>query len=368
MNSSKLHNLAPLFLASILTLMTVPLTALGWGVKPQACSSENAQACWERADELDTQGEYEKAVEFYQRLCELDFSKGCGRLGWAYQEGEGIESNLSKAERFLKKGCDLNDGRACNNLGVMHEKKMAETPSIRMANTLYQKSCDLEDIYGCYNIGYNLIEGLGTEFDLEKGMEMYRRGCEFGDPDQCESVADYYDDQQDFALAFGFYAKACDLESGYGCNRVGWAYDYGEGVNQDITLANQFYEKSCNLDFGWGCNNLARGFMHWDEIDTNLKRDYKRGLELFKTACELGAAMGCNGAGYIYDSALGVAQDYELANHFFVTGCDVLDDPVSSACYNLAKNYEEGNGVKKSRKQARAYYRKACDLGEEDAC
>lgn len=362
-----------------ITLFILCAVFLFYGVRPlyadqstlsaDQCDQANTDQCWLAANQLHNQSDYQGAIAYYHKLCDVKMAKGCQRLGWAYQTGSGVEANMPTAQKYNQLGCDLKNAWACGNLGNMHENKQVENASIKRANELYQMSCNLDNSVGCYNLGYNYLNGYeGTELNKIKGLAIFTRGCELGGKDQCDSIGDHYKSEESYEQALIFHKKACRLESANGCNSVGIRYAKGEWGKQDITIANQFYERACNLGSGPACNNFGRAFMHWHEIDPQIKLDEARGLELLELACTLEQQNGCSGAGSAYKDGNGTKVDYKRANQYFIRGCDELNNSAASACYNMALQYEKGKGVSKNRKQAKRYYKKACKLGYEVAC
>lgn len=357
---------------SLTALLYFPLACLsaetGSVIGASDCKQSNVEQCWNIADGLDRENEFVAAVTYYRTLCDLDYAKGCRRLGWAYHTGTGVGADVSKAIAPYEKGCELKDGRACNNLGTLHEEELIKGASIKKANELYRKSCDLNEEMGCSNAGYNFLYGIsGTVVDTDAGIALLKQGCGLDSADQCTEIADYFDELTHYKESFLYYQKACKLEDGHGCLRVGWYYDHGHAVDEDISNANIHYRLSCELGNPSGCNNYGRALMHVDTIDPKIEKNEAQGLELLVWACQQEEALACTGAGYYHEYTLGTDEDIKTALKFYETGC-TLDDPHSGSCYNLGLNYEYGVGVKKSIKKAKTYMQRACELGDEDGC
>ncbi|MDZ5336037.1 sel1 repeat family protein [Helicobacter pylori] len=63
--------------------------------------------------------DYIKAGKYFEKVCGLNASAGCGALGGLYEYGQGVEKNLTKADQYISKACKLGDQEAC---GVLKEK------------------------------------------------------------------------------------------------------------------------------------------------------------------------------------------------------------------------------------------------------
>jgi len=56
---------------------------------------------------------YFRAVEFYQKACDLGNGSACRKLAWMHARGLGTKADSSKAYEYLKKACDLGEEEAC---------------------------------------------------------------------------------------------------------------------------------------------------------------------------------------------------------------------------------------------------------------
>ncbi|GAA9614350.1 hypothetical protein HpVa114_01180 [Helicobacter pylori] len=54
-------------------------------------------------------------------------------------------------------------------------------------------------------------------------------------------------DKQDFTQARKYFERACELNSGSGCNFLGFLYENGQGVEKDLIKAAYFYSKACKF-------------------------------------------------------------------------------------------------------------------------
>ena len=109
----------------------------------------------------------------------------------------------------------------------------------------------------------------------------------------------------------------------------------------------------------------------------NTAKDLPRGERLAKRACALNIE-NCGFTGELFEDANKPAQAVEFARK----GCEDKDTRTGldegdqgralqyrgGACVTLGKFYKEGVGVKKDAKKAKAYFKKACDLGYGPGC
>ena len=109
-----------------------------------ACDANDAQAC-ARAGALyqlgkDILPDPKKALELYEKGCELGAKEACSGAGGMY-----VSSDKEKARALLNKSCELGDGFSCATAGsyLLEEKKFKD------AYALFQKACELKDKLGC---------------------------------------------------------------------------------------------------------------------------------------------------------------------------------------------------------------------------
>jgi len=136
-----------------------------------------------------------------------------------------------------------------------------------------------------------------------------------------------YQDKKDYKKANTKFLKACDNGNIKACELLGWNYEKGLGFDMNLETAMKYYKIACKNDSGYSCNK--RGFI----IDTKLGKNYINKLytarAYFKKSCDLKFGLGCK---------------------------------------NLGDFYLKGKGVKRSRRMAKKFYRKACKFGYKKAC
>ena len=67
--------------------------------------------------------DFPKAVQMFEKACDLQDSVSCFRVSSIYYQGkEGVPQNFGKALDWSKKACELRDWRGCKNVAVMYAK------------------------------------------------------------------------------------------------------------------------------------------------------------------------------------------------------------------------------------------------------
>ncbi|OOQ18973.1 tetratricopeptide repeat protein [Helicobacter pylori] len=60
--------------------------------------------------------DYIQAKKYFEKACNLNYGGGCFSLGDLYDDGKGVEKNLTKADQYISKACKLGDQEACEAL------------------------------------------------------------------------------------------------------------------------------------------------------------------------------------------------------------------------------------------------------------
>lgn len=92
----------------------------------------------------------------------------------AYKEGD-----FEKALNLYNKTCEKGDLSSCHSLGVMYEDKNNTNRAIEF----YDKSCNAKYAYSCFNLGliYNNMKGENKD----KSIKLFKKACELGDESGC---------------------------------------------------------------------------------------------------------------------------------------------------------------------------------------
>ncbi len=87
--------------------------------------------------------DFSKAKGYFEKACDLNNGGGCGALGDLYDDGKGVEKNLTKATQFYSKACELKEGDGCGALGVLYYNGDGVKQDSKKAVALFEKACKL---------------------------------------------------------------------------------------------------------------------------------------------------------------------------------------------------------------------------------
>ena len=142
----------------------------------------------------------------------------------------------------------------------------------------------------------------------------------------------------------------------------------------------KFYKMSCDDGDPTGCKSYAHLFddLLKGTIRIESFHDYQQAVLYNKKACELGEVSACSEAGFLLSHAStiiqGVAPNNQEALKYYNMACEGGD---LNVCVQLGMLFQFGNSpniiadgqsITKNSKQARSYWKKACDAKNQDAC
>lgn len=368
----KMDKLRVLFLSALFTLFcSQSIIAEPESKAASLCSSTFDSDCLKEGDAHYEAGRYSQALSLYNELCNKDNAEACHNKGWVNEKGLVETASGEEAIASYRKGCQLNYRKSCHNLAVAYEFWPTVDEPVEKVAELYSKGCDLGYANSCFNLAINYAEGDGVEQNFDEYLRLNERACVLKEARGCEVLGDHYDDTAQMKLSLKFHLMGCELGEAYNCQQAAWKYGYDLGEERDYGLYHKYNVTACDMGNRAACHNAGRMLIGYSEIEApSFASDKKKGLEYLMQAChELEFAVACADAGDAYEKGDGTKVDLKLSRDLQKRGCDDLEEPSSYACYSLAYIYYYGNdSFKRDKKKSRRYFKKACDLGDEEAC
>jgi|GEM_PF-1208613 len=307
-----------------------------------------------------------KAVYYYQQSCTMGNSHGCRNLGLMNENGRGTVANMEKAMDLFRKSCDMGNGLACNDVGhLLEHGKGSVAVDLSGAETFYQKSCKLKSGHGCTNVGFMYEKGIIGTVDLNAAVEHYRYGCDYGNATGCRNLGLLFVNgkgvTQNSVQANTLFSQACDLKDASGCRSLATSCEKGRGMTVDMVRAFDLYRLSCDLGSHDGC--VDAGYFYEKGLGTRIQ--YQKAMDLYLKACDMGNRHGCGNVGILYGLGRGCKKDNQKAIRFYRKGCDMGN---GSSCRSLGLKYEKGTDVTPNVNTALELYQKGCGFSEKAAC
>lgn len=233
-------------------------------------------------------------------------------LGYKYQQGEGVPTDLPTACAWFKKASDQGDPIGQCNYGTMLIYGWGCKQDQAAAKALFEKALTKKCKYAYYELGVIYEQGLGVKPDYDKAFEYYKKAALLGVPQAINNLASMRAHGQlkaDWTPLEMYKQSALAGDSTAEFN-IGMLYLDGDGVKQSDKLAVEWLTKAAQ-----------HGNMH--------------------AQCNLGVVLAAGGKG--------VPVQTEAAIKWLRLAADKGDNVAKQG---LARIYREGRGVPKNPKEA----------------
>lgn len=128
-------------------------------------------------------------------------------------------------------------------------------------------------------------------------------------------------------------------------------------LDNDYSKSAQIFKESCSKGHMYNCYNLANFY----KDGRGVIKSMDNALKYYNIACDGGLPYACYEVGADYMSK----KDFNNSNLYYKKACELGDD---NGCLRIAEAYYVGEGVKKDLAMAKEFSKKACDLGNEKGC
>ncbi len=138
-------------------LETVPLARLERVAEENTSAALLAGYAYYNGVETDYSGirtEQDRSVsaQYWQTACDGGNMLGCTNLGILYENGEGVNTDLTEAARLYEQACDGLNMHGCAILGTFYEKGIGIDANPAEALYLYTRACDGGNKLACRNL------------------------------------------------------------------------------------------------------------------------------------------------------------------------------------------------------------------------
>lgn len=278
-------------------------------------------------DDLFALGDTRGAFEYYTRSAAKKNGAAEAKLGWCYEEGHGVKSDIKKAIFWYKRSI---------------EKRTHRPPH--------------SDSNGLYRFGLCLFKGRGVPRNRENAFFCFAMAAQKGNADAQNCLSVCYRNgfgtprSDEKAVQYALLAEMNGNTTAQ-CN-VGDLYAYGiHGFPRRIKKAREFYKKCADNGDSRGLNRLA-----------GIESDQKIAFRLYKESAEKGNVCGQINLAYMYLKGKGTDRDDNQAIRWFTKAADKGS---SLASLYLAMMYLIG--TQKSPAQAMTHIRICAEAGDTKA-
>ena len=367
-----------------------------------------------------SEGDYQKAYEFYKKAIAIGDSSGYSGLGALYYYGKGVNQDYKKAnvafERigwwdpnrkllsdmyFYGQGVEVDYEKSYQILAnclnrfdvknapafFKHYEKLAQKGipehQYHLASAYYygngteidyKKSFywfdkaaqkNYRDAY--YYLGEHYQNGSGVNKDLDKALKWFKTSIEAGN-DGYFSIAYIYGLKGESIKSVEWYKKALDSsrvsesDKSVAAYNLGQIYNYGrKGIPIDQKAAFSYYKQSAESDYADAKTKLA--FFYFD--GKIVEKDVSKGLELLQEAVNAGSEIAKEELGSVYFfGKFDIPKNHWEALRLFE---ELKENNSSIVFYCLAQLYKEGQVVEADHVKAYRYFKRAYELGDIDS-
>ncbi len=216
----------------------------------------------------------DKAFANYTKAAEGGHVIAMNHLGFAYENGAGVTSDIINATEWYTKAAEAGSARAQRNVGIAYMDGAGVAKDVVKAMLWFRKSADQGYAPAINYVGILYDYGWGTKKDQAEAAKWYDKAAQMDDADAMSNLGMLYDDGQgvakDQAKAVALFQKAAEQDNAGGINNLGWAYERGiGGLPKDIKKANELYLKSADLGEESAMFNYGESLLNGDGVAKN---------------------------------------------------------------------------------------------------
>jgi TPR repeat protein len=163
-------------------------------------------------------------------------------------------------------------------------------------------------------------------------------------------------EEHDYSTASKLFKPLADQGNTFAQSKLGWMYNFGQGVPQDYKGAEEMYRLAAAK--GDVSAQINLGEMYYYGL--GLPQDYNKAVKWYRLAADQGAALAQFDLGFMYYNRQGVFQDYKEAEKWFRLAADQGN---AFAQWSLGTMYYDGKGVTQEYAEAIKWFQLAADQG-----
>jgi len=294
-----------------------------------------------------------KALKLFRKAAEQGMSDAQFQVGWIYNAGIGVETNIAEAIKWYKKAANQNNESAQANLGLAY--KYGEGVEKNLATSLFYFSQSASN--GCalsqFELGWRYQDGISVTQDYKKAVEWYERAIKNGNTDALYNLAELYEKglgaSNDTIRAFMLYLDSAEHENPIAQEHVAKMYYFGNGTMRNRKKAFEWYKKAAENGVITAQGSLGYLYNYGIGVQTN----YGEALKWYLKAAENGDTDSFYRIAIIYDK-----QKNKKAFDWFVKSAAAGD---YYADFKLGYIFSEGKYTAKNLDKALEHFQKVID-------
>jgi TPR repeat protein len=268
----------------------------------------------------------------------------------------------------LERACQATDASVCARVAELFwDGRSGHPHDVARSFRYASRGCEARIEYACALLGRHYESGIATSWDPARAADLYDKSCTAGIGLACALLAEMYstghgiDVERRKAASYRTLAHAHWLAA---CNRgeLQWCTDASrltlvEAGSDGAEIAIQLDRRACEGGVARSCARILSTPLHGPVSPESVR-------ELDKL-CAGGEPSACTGLARLLDRSIapGGREDPERTGALIRRACDLGD---GEAC--LIAGMQNAKRSSASRSERRRYYSRACDRGVADGC
>ncbi len=221
-----------------------------------------------------------------------------------------------------------------------------------------------------YNCAVCFMEGNGTEQDFTEGFRYFRKAANLGNKNSLHNLATCYllgiGTAQNDTLAVKWYKQSAENGTAMSQTMLANCYQKGIGIEQDTAQAAYWYEKAASQDEPTALYVIGSRMAKADSLLQMSKRKLRRQptIKYIQRAAEKNNLEAQHLLAKYYESGYYVKKSKKKAFYWYLRAAN---DGHTAVYEKVAECYEKGRGVEQNDHTAAKWYRLAEQFGSQTA-
>ncbi|GJM03050.1 MAG: hypothetical protein DHS20C08_15510 [Rhodomicrobium sp.] len=211
--------------------------------------------------------DYYEAVRLYRQAVDLNHASAMVNLGYAYENGFGVQKDNYEAFRLYKQAAGRGETQGMTNIGYMYETGKGTKKSLAEAVKWYRKAAEAGNANGMTNLGYMYETGRGIGTDLKQAFKWYKKAADTGLPRAQNNLAYMYLNgrgiRKNERTAFSFYQKSANKSFPNAMYMLGYMYELGKGVGKNQREAAKWVMKALKARHPFAVKEMTTNANGW---------------------------------------------------------------------------------------------------------
>lgn len=228
--------------------------------------------------------DYDSALKFYRLLPKE--SGAVNNLGYMYENGMGVPTDLVKAFELFKEAAEMGDEHSMRVLATKYYHGEGCAKDVAMAIQWYEKALDEGNMEAGFKLGDIYLNGKEVDEDVDIAMRYYEKAIDLIPKEDTElediyvkrvlKVAKLYYEGDKVEMNDERANKLYHIAAEYGDPEayymLGMQYYYGYGVTKDVETAIYWFRKAADKNYAQAVKFLTDNEIEWlhDDVDNDL--------------------------------------------------------------------------------------------------